>query len=178
MTTGSVDRPLVDSDVNDVSAAVRQAMENALASLGTSRSAVQQAMGDADCHTCERLRYRLSQGLGKYLGSVDPSVRAVYIYEPDYATSSEAALWERPSLSPGISMLVWVERKSAALNAVLDSLATAVREEAEKWACPKANALCWMLDAQVVDDVEVEARSGLGALVHSVYVRPLEVWHR
>jgi hypothetical protein len=109
---------------------------------------------------------------------MDPSVRAVYLYEPDYATAEEGELGERPGLSPGMSMLVWAERKSAALTAVLDSLAAAVREEAGKWACPKANALCWMLDAQVVDDNQVEARSGYGALVNSVYVRPLEVWHR
>jgi hypothetical protein len=178
MTTQVIERPAVQFRTDDLSAAVRQAMDSAVAGLGASRAAVQQAIGQGDCAFCDRLRYRLSQGLGEYLGSTDPSVRAVYLYEPDYATSDEPALGERPGLSPGMSMLVWAERKSAALTAVLDSLATAVREEAAKWTCPKANALCWMLDAQVVDDGEVKARSGYGALVNSLYVRPIEVWHR
>jgi len=85
---------------------------------------------------------------------------------------------ERPSLSPGMSLIVWVDRKTAALNSIVDSLGAALSATAKPLSCTFANALCWMLDAQFVDDQQVERRMGYGALINSMYVRPIEVWRR
>lgn len=38
--------------------------------------------------------------------------------------------------------------------------------------------LCYELDVKVTDDEEVQKRIGYGALVNSLYVRPIEIWHR
>ena len=113
MTTRVVDRPTMQIRTHDVSGAVHRAMDGAVSALGHSRAEMERAIGKGDCQTCDRLRFRLSQELGAYLGSVDSSVRAVYLYEPDYATSSEVDVSERPGLSAGMSMLVLAERQSA-----------------------------------------------------------------
>jgi hypothetical protein len=54
----------------------------------------------------------------------------------------------------------------------------ALAEEYRHLGCAKANALCSELDVRVVDEDEVEKRTGYGALINSLYVRPIEVWHR
>ena len=136
------------------------------------------ALKRGDCSICEYVRYGLAQQVAQYLGSVDRSVKAVYTYEPEYATGVEGSVPNRPSLSPAISMIAWVDHKSAALTSVVSILGSAVSEELQRLGCPKANALCHMLDVRVVDDTEVLGRTGYGALIDSVYVRPTEVWRR
>ena len=137
-----------------------------------------EALRCGDCSVCEYLRYGLAEGVAEYLGSVDDTVKVVYTYEPEYATSMDEPLPGRPNLSPGISMIAWVSRKSAALSSVVTSLGSALVKEFRQLACPKANAMCCMLDVRLVDDKEVQERTGYGVLIGSLYVRPLEIWRR
>lgn len=131
-----------------------------------------------DCCVCEYLRYALTQKMAEYLGSVDDTIKAVYTFEPEEATGGDEALPARPNLSPGFNLIARVSRKSAALSSVVASLRSALAEECRQLACPKANALCSELDVKIVDEDEVERRAGYGALINSLYVRPIEVWHR
>ena len=128
------------------------------------------ALRHGDCSVCEYLRYALAQMVAEYLGSVDDTVKAIYTYEPEYATSADEAVLGRPNLSPGFNLIARVSRKSAAL--------LALTEEYKRLGCPKANALCSELDVKAVDDDEVQKRTGYGALISSLYVRPIEVWRR
>ena len=107
-----------------------------------------------------------------------PATREFRQVQQMVSTAADVALSERPNLSPSINLIVWAGRRSAALAALVDSLRATLAEQAADFACSRANALCWMLDAQVVDDQQVEMRTGYGALVNSTFVRPLEVWHR
>jgi hypothetical protein len=131
-----------------------------------------------DCCVCEYLRYALAQKVAEYLGSMDDTIHAVYTFEPEEATGGDEAIPPRPNLSPGFNLLVRVSRKSAALSSVVASLRSALAEEYRRLGCPKANALCSDLDVRAVDEDEVEKRTGYGALINSLYVRPIEVWHR
>ena len=131
-----------------------------------------------DCCVCEYLRYGLAQKVAEYLGSVDDTIQATYTYEPEYTTSVDGAIPARPNLSPGLNLIARVSRKSAALSSVVASMRSALAEEYRQLGCPKANALCSELDVRLVDEDEVEKRTGYGALVNSLYVRPIEVWHR
>jgi hypothetical protein len=142
------------------------------------RGQILEALRHGDCSLCEYLRYGLAKGVAEYLGLMDNTVKAIYTYEPEYATSVDGPIPDRPSRSPGISLIAWVSRKSAALSSVVASVSSALAEECRRLACPKANALCHMLDIEVVDDEEVQKRTGYGALVNSLYVRPTEIWHR
>ena len=131
-----------------------------------------------DCCVCEYLRHGLAQKMAEYLGTVDDTIQAIYTYEPEYATSVDGAIPARPNLSPGFNLIARVSRKSAALSSVAASMRSALAEEYRRLGCPKANALCSELDVRVVDEDEVEKRTGYGALINSLYVRPIEVWHR
>jgi hypothetical protein len=164
--------------MGDVPTMLDDALRATAAKSRQSPKEMLEAMRGGDCATCDAVRYRLAETVAEYLSVTDPGVKAVYLYEPEYATGADSAVIERPSLSPGISMIVWSERKSAALSAVVASLSSRLAEEAEHLTCPKANALCWKLDAHIVDDQQVQANSGYGALINSLYVRPVELWHR
>jgi hypothetical protein len=178
MATQVVDMPTAKLGMGDVPTMLEEALQTVAAKSGQSPKETLEAMRGGDCATCETVRYRLAEAVAECLAVADPSVKAVYLYEPEYATGADSAVIERPNLSPGISMIVWSDRKSAALSAVVASLDSRLAEEADHLACPQANALCWTLDAQIVDDHQVQSNSGYGALINSLYVRPVELWHR
>lgn len=131
------------------------------------------ALQEGDCSLCEAVRYGMAREVAEYLGTVDHTVKAIYIYDPDHA-----AAVDEPVSTPGINLIAWVERKSAALTSVVGLLTSGLAGECPQLTCPKVDALCWALDVRVVDDAEVKSRTGYGALLSSLYVRPMEIWHR
>jgi len=165
---------------NDVVANVMdEALEFCAAKAGLQgKEAAREALRAGDCCVCEYLHYGLAQGVAKYLGAVDDTVQAIYTYEPEYATSGDEPIADRSDLAPGLNLIARVTRKNAALSSVVASVSLALAEEHRQLGCPKASALCCELDVKVADDEEVRRRVGYGALVNSLYVRPIEVWHR
>ena len=138
-----------------------------------SKEAVTAAVQSCDCEVCERLHHGVARAVSAYLGSMDSEVEAVYSYDPDRATGVDEAITGR-----GINLIVRVKRKSAALWSLIGLLISAMAQQRRDLACPRAEPLCWGLDIQVVDDDEVRSRTGYGALVDSLYVRPTQIWHR
>lgn len=133
---------------------------------------------EGNCQACQSVKYSLAKQIGEYLGSVDENVRAIYIYEPDYAWGIYGADGEEPNLSSGINMIAWVNRDTAALSSVVASLDEALRQARTPLLCPRASRICYGLDVVVVDDQEVSNRTGYGALIRSIHVRPTMVWSR
>lgn len=134
-----------------------------------------EAIQNGDCLVCGYLRYGLSKEIGAYLGSIDSSVRAVYTYEPEYSVGPDDV---HRALDRGISLIVAVGRRSAALSSVIASLEDGLEEARQRLICSKANGSCHALDVKVVDEQEVASRRGYGALISSLHVRPLLVWPR
>lgn len=143
---------------------------------GGNTAKARQALHEGQCEVCERLCYSLALQVGEYLGQMDPRVKAVYVFEPEYAKAGEV---ETVSRTPGIHLIAWVERKTAALNALVAALAAVLSENLrQQLGCVKATPACYSLDVHMVDDDEVRHRRGMGILVDSVYVRPIQVWPR
>jgi hypothetical protein len=137
-----------------------------------------QALHSGDCCVCEYLQYALAQKIAEYLGSVDDTVQAVYTFEPEQAIGVGEIVTNHPILSPRFNLIARVSRKSAALSSVVASINSALAKECQQLGCPKANAMCYELDVEVVDEDEVQKRIGYGALISSLYVRPIEIWQR
>ncbi len=131
-----------------------------------------------DCQACQHVKYYLAKQIGEILGSVDENVKAIYIYEPDYAAGIYDATGEEPNLASGINMIAWVGRKTAALSSVVASLDEALMAARAPLLCPKASRICYSLDAVIVDDEEVSNRMGYGALIGSLHVHPTMVWSK
>lgn len=139
---------------------------------------VVQAHARGDCVTCEYLRFGLANEVASYLGSIDETIKSVYVYEPETATSVNGNIHNKPRLVPGINMIVQVSRKTAALGSLLTSVVSTIEQEIARLNCPDANALCNMIDIIVVDDEEIASRMGYGALIGSLYTPPIKIWHK
>ncbi len=136
------------------------------------------AIRKGDCTVCGYLRYGVSKEVGEYLGDIDTSVQAVYVYEPEYSTGVTDPDRAEPPLDRGINLIVSVDRRSAALTSLVASLEDGFKEARGRLVCPKANGSCHLLDVKVADEEEVASGRGYGALISSIYVRPLRIWVR
>ena len=143
---------------------------------GGDAAQARRALGRGKCDVCDYLCYSLARQAGEYLGQMDARVKAIYLFEPEYAKAGEIEAMQR---TPGIHLIAWADRKSAALNALAASLAANLAESLrQELGCIKASPACYTLDVQIVDDDDVYYRRGFGTLVESVYVRPIRVWER
>jgi len=157
---------------------LESALESVAASLSQDGDAVRRAMRQGDCAMCDAVREQLARKIAADLGAVDASVQAVYAVESAQDVSSDERIRNRPVLRPGISLIVRVNRKTAALSSIVDSLITALWAAARPLSCPYANALCWMLDVQLVDDQQAEQRMWSDARSGSEDPRLTEIWRR
>ncbi|NIM94446.1 MAG: hypothetical protein GTO18_12155 [Anaerolineales bacterium] len=169
---------------NDIQMATSNAIESAIEfcaekAMLNDRQSVLAARERADCIACDYLRYGVAKGIADYFGKMDTHTRAIYFYNDGEST----LMWDKSSpksakLTPGIRLILWASKKSPALMALVNAVIESVENELRELYCPNANALCNQLDVIVVDDQEVEGKTGYGALIESLYFRPIEIWHR
>ena len=119
--------------------------------------------------------YSVAKQVAEAIGALDGNVRAVYSFDCD-ATPEDACMGEIVQGTPLVHLLVWTQRKTAALSALSAALDRALaRAYADMLGMGRPAGL---LDVQVVDDDDVGRRSGYGALLSSMYHRPVQVWQR
>ena len=167
-----------DSQVPDlhgiVQAAVGIALEYCAQKSGVGYQQALMNLGEGDRTTCGYYRYRLAREVARRLGMLDETIRAIYIL--DYDATPEDMCFCESRADPVLHLIIWVERRTGAL----DALATAMDRALVQ--CHRdllgASRLRRLLDAQVVDDADVRARLGYGALLNSIHHRPVSIWER
>ncbi len=88
-----------------------------------------QAMQQGNCDLCGAMSDCLVKQIGAYLGKADKTVKAIYRYEPDFSTPRPVLGSESlPARKSGISLVVWVSRKSAAMDALGATLESLLAE--------------------------------------------------
>jgi len=128
---------------------------------------------------CECLRLSLIDQLAKVLGEIDRTVKSVYTYEsivPPQSGGSE--LPSRINIETSINLVVWVERKSAALSALAESLQNDLQESQKQTGCLIENQYYFTINVNMVDDQDVQNHRGFGAIADSEYLRSKRVWRR
>ncbi len=140
--------------------------------LGSSDSALK-LLKRGDRTARDYFHYGMAAQVAELLGGLDDEVQAVYLYD-DEATPEDAAFGEAaPEL---IHLIVLTSRKTSALDSLLVGLGRAVAQSyGHLFDKPQ---LQHVLDMQVMDTAELEARVGLGALMSSLHHRPSRVWKR
>jgi hypothetical protein len=133
------------------------------------------ALRQGRCDVCDHLSYSLVRQVSDTLGQIDHTVRAVYAFEAERVKNSE-----QPSArqKTGLNLVVWVDRKSAALLSLGATLETVLAKSRRKLGCPRASPACYVLSLQMVDDRDVQERRGYGMLVENVFLRSVPVWAR
>jgi hypothetical protein len=162
----------VDQDLTDkmVEQAISECAE--LAFAGDVRRA-RHALLQGQCEHCKTVTDSLVRQIGEFIGQVDRTVKAIYRYEPMGDANGHAS----PGHA-GINLVAWVDRKSAALGALVDTLETALSASQIKIGCAKATSGCSTLDLQMVDDRDVREKRGFGLLVESQFLEVNAVWQR
>lgn len=118
--------------------------------------------------------YGLAKEIGECLGNLDDNIRAVYVL--DYDATPEDRCFSEETQGSLIHLIVWATRRTDALDALLRALDRAlVQKYADMTGAPE---LARLLDVQIVDDADVENRTGYGALLSSIHNRPIQVWER
>jgi hypothetical protein len=155
--------------------ALAQAMEYCAQKMGLAdgQSAVER-IKEGNLAACSYCRYSVAKQVGEALGALDENIQAAYVFEYD-ATPQDLCFGEAMQASP-IHLLIWTGRKTEALNSLVEALDRALATSFVKILGhgPRAH----VLDVQIVDTHEVENRSGYGALLSSLYHRPIKVWAR
>jgi hypothetical protein len=138
-----------------------------------SSDAALKLLKSGDRAASEYFQYGLAAQVAELLGGLDDEVQAVYLYD-DEATPDDAAFGEvRPSL---VHLIVLAKRKTSALDSLIIGLSRAVVQSYGRLLDkPKLRHL---LDVQVMDNTELDSRTGLGALMSSLHHRPSLVWKR
>jgi hypothetical protein len=167
----------VDQDLTDkmVEKAISECAEIAFA--GDARRA-RRALLQGKSEYCKYLVDSLVRQISEFLGQVDKTVKAIYLYEATGDPQSAPASNDEIPDCSGINLVAWVDRKSAALSALVDTLETALIASQIKTGCADAIPGCSTLDLHMVDDRDVREQRGFGLLVKSQYLRVKPVWQR
>lgn len=156
----------------------REAFAEAMDESNMAPSEAARAMAGGDCIECEEFHQRLVQHITQYLATREPELRAVYRFDPTFASGEDARVRMLPSESSMIDLLVWTGDKRDTLAQEVELLQQGFAEERLSWLCPKALEWCHALNIVVVDDAEVEQHHGYAALINSLWVRPTVVWSK
>jgi hypothetical protein len=131
------------------------------------------------CDICSLLSDNLVDQISEYLGQMDKTVRSIYRFEPEYGVIKPSINGGiQPSIKAGINLVVWVDRKSAALNALVATLENLLSESRKKMGCQSGVPACFVLDIHTVDDKDVNEKRGFGMVIDSMLVRSIPVWKR
>lgn len=164
-----IDQSLIDQIVNR---AVNDCSEQVFA--GDTRR-LRQSLLQGHCENCLCVSESLARQIGGYLGSVDRTVKAVYRYGP-VAALQEGSV--PPKETTDMNLGVWVERKSAALSALLETLQASLTASLSTLGCSEATTHCLRLNVEVISDQDVRKQSGLGLFVQHTNLFSTPVWER
>jgi hypothetical protein len=139
-----------------------------------SSQAVIDRLQAGDGQACGYCHYSVAKQVAESLGAMDDNIKAAYIYDYD-ATPEDICFGEAGRALP-IHVLVWAERKTAALKVLVETWDRALAQSYAEMIGGHQSA--HLLDVQVVDNADVEKRIGYGALLSSLHQRPVQVWRR
>ena len=123
---------------------------------------------------CGYCQYSIAKQIGDSLGAMDRNVQAVYILDYDATPQDICFASEKQGLL--IHLIVQVERKTSALDSLASALDNALAQVIGRMLGQEG--LQHLLDVQVVDGADVDERVGYGAMLASLYQRPIQVWKR
>jgi len=165
---------LPDAD-STAEVAMNQALNFCAQKMGLAgRQAVVDSLREGNGSACEYCHYSIGKHVAESIGALDENVKAVYI--ADYDATPEDLCFGQGMRTPPIHLIVWAERKTSALNSLVEALDRALAKRYADTVGP--SQLVHLLDVQVVDDTDVDNRTGYGALLTSFHNRPIKLWER
>ena len=156
--------------------AVAQAIEYCAHKMGLGcASEALRAIQHGDRLACAYCLYALAKQMGESIGAFDETVKAVYTLDYD-ATPEDLCFGSVAQKTPLIHLVVWTERKTAALDSLAAALDRAIVQS--YGSVLGMNERASLLDVQLIDDEDVEGQVGYGGLLASIHHPPIQIWQR
>jgi hypothetical protein len=166
--------------VSDVSVTADEIRESALAFVREKLTALQRGLDLIGLirrsEYFEIFKHGLAIGVANALARYDQRVLAVYTYE--LQTNTDVETGEAVPLNPTLNMLLLVSTPSAALDAFVSSLDRALLASLKELALPVLKQRDFILEVNVVTQLDIQYQIGYAKLLSSVFVPPLKVWQR
>jgi len=160
--------------VTTIESVVTKALNSSANKMGLDNvKALISRMKEGDSVAFSYYNYNIAKQLAEVLGSWDKDIRAVYAHDYEGATPEEAC-FENASPFSLVRMIIWAERKTKALDALVEAIDHAMVQHHRHML--GLNKLEHVLDAQVIDDEDVRSRTGYAALLKSIWQPPIQVW--
>ncbi len=115
-------------------------------------------------------RYFLAKQVGIYLGEVSEHVLEVYAYSEMFD--------EETTLTMPLTLIVRMEKYTAALESIVEALQKALLDEYRKMFSSITDNLSIFLIIYFVEEDDFLMRKGLAAAVKSLHAPALRVWRR
>ena len=172
---GPVSTPHQLDPVTTIESVVTKALKTSANKMGLDNvKALISRMKEGDSVAFNYYNYNIAKQLAEVLGSWGKDIRAVYAHDYEGATPEEAC-FENVSPFSLVHMIIWAERKTNALDALVETIDRAMVQHHRHML--GLNKLEHVLDAQVIDDEDVRSRTGYAVLLKSIYQPPIQVWH-
>lgn len=173
---GSVTRQSILLDAGSIAeATIDHAVAYCTQKMGLgSQQAVVELLLSQNVVACNYCHYSIARQVSDLLGTLDQNVEAVYAF--DYDATPEDLCFVGAGQIRLIHLIVRVRRKTNALKSVAEVIdQSLVQSYARLLDKPRLEHL---LDVQFVDGADVAKRIGYGAMLSSLYNRPIQVWER
>ena len=121
-------------------------------------------------------KYGLAEGATNVIVANDGNVQAIYLFEESTNPDSETEDVLAPDLT--VHLLLLVDSNSAALEAFVESLDRSLTELLRDLPSPLLAKRTSILNAIPIVQEDADARQGYGALLSSVFARPVKLWAR
>jgi hypothetical protein len=115
-----------------------------------------------ECAHCICISQALCQPLSEYLTHEIQGVKAIYHYRPLEGLAEPP---EDPRRETAIHLTLWVDDRLDSHGAMAGELESALAESRRRLGCPSADAECFTLDLQFLDDLDFRQRRGLAGLL-------------
>ncbi len=121
-------------------------------------------------------KYGLAEGATNVIVANDGNVQAVYHFEESTNPDSETEEALTPDV--GVHLLLLVDSNSAALNAFVQSLDGILAGLIRELPSPALAKRTSVLNVIPITQEDVDNRRGYGALLSSMFARPVKLWAR
>lgn len=156
----------------------QRAIQASAPQLGVKPDQVLEELHRGRCYECDLVRANRAREVSDYLAKVDSDLRAVYLYNPEYAVGDYESPFAEPFKSSALYLMAWTCTNDSIPASTIDALTKAFDEARTDLLCEDASRLCFSLDLAVVGDAQVKGRKGYAVMIDSLNARPIQVWPR
>lgn len=121
-------------------------------------------------------KYGLAEGATNVIIANDGNVQAVYLFEESTNPDSETEEALAPDMN--VHLLLLVDSNSAALDAFIESLDRTLTELVRELPSPLLAKRTSILNVIPVTQEDADNKQGYGALLSSMFARPVKLWAR